>query len=77
MTGPYTGSLLSKQLASADGAKAKWVLAPAARGTEGSNPASSTSESSANQVFSNQWRSSHAAAVGALTYSWRRSPTGA
>jgi hypothetical protein len=26
MTGPYTGSLLSKLLTSADGAKAKWVL---------------------------------------------------
>ena len=26
MTGPYTGSLLPKLLASADGAKAKWVL---------------------------------------------------
>ena len=26
MTGPYTGSVLSKLLASADGVKAKWVL---------------------------------------------------
>jgi hypothetical protein len=28
------------------------------------------------RFFTNLWRSSHAAAVGAFTYSWRRSPTG-
>jgi hypothetical protein len=45
------------------------------KGTEGSNPASSTGESSARtRFFTNLWRSSHAAGVGAFTYSWRRSP---